>query len=61
MDEIALLIELPGNIAKSLLKKLETKLRDTFSLRIPVQVVESGSLPRHEFKAKRWRRMTNDE
>jgi phenylacetate-CoA ligase len=57
MDEIELLIELPGNIAKSLLKKLETKLRDTFSLRIPVQVVESGSLPRHEFKAKRWRRI----
>jgi phenylacetate-CoA ligase len=57
MDEIELLIDLPGNIAKSLLKKLETKLRDTFSLRIPVRIVKSGSLPRHEFKAKRWRRL----
>ena len=57
MDEIELLIDLPGNVAKSLLKKLETKLRDTFSLRIPVRIVKSGSLPRHEFKAKRWRRL----
>jgi phenylacetate-CoA ligase len=55
MHEIELLIEVPGNVAKSLLKKLEIKLRDTFSLRIPVRLVESGSLPRHEFKAKRWR------
>jgi phenylacetate-CoA ligase len=55
MHEIELLIEVPGNVAKSLLKKLEAKLRDTFSLRIPVRLVESGSLPRHEFKAKRWR------
>ena len=55
MDEIELLIETDPNIAKSLLKKLEARLRDTFSLRIPVRLVDSGSLPRHEFKAKRWR------
>jgi phenylacetate-CoA ligase len=53
MDEIELLIEAPGNVVKH----LETKLRDTFSLRIPVHLVEAGSLPRHEFKAKRWRRV----
>ena len=55
MHEIELLIEVPDHSASSLVKKLETKLRDTFSLRIPVKLAESGSLPRHEFKAKRWR------
>jgi phenylacetate-CoA ligase len=55
MHEIELLIEVPDAAAASLVKKLETKLRDTFSLRIPVKLAELGSLPRHEFKAKRWR------
>lgn len=57
MDEIELLIEVPGNVSKSLLKRLESKLRDTFSMRIPVRVADDGSLPRHEFKAKRWRKV----
>jgi phenylacetate-CoA ligase len=55
MDEIELLVETDPNIAKSLLKKLESRLRDTFSLRIPVRLVDGGTLPRHEFKARRWR------
>ena len=55
MDEIELLVEMDGNIAKSALKRLESKLRDTFSLRITVKLVEPDSLPRHEFKARRWR------
>ena len=55
MDEIELLIELDGNVAKPLLKRIEAKLKDTFSLRIPVRLTEPNSLPRHEFKAKRWR------
>ncbi len=55
MDEIELLVEMDGNVAKPLLKRIETKLRDTFSLRIPVKLAEPQSLPRHEFKAKRWR------
>ena len=55
MDEIELLVEIDGNVAKPLLKRIETKLRDTFSLRIPVKLAEPQSLPRHEFKAKRWR------
>ena len=33
---------------------LEASLQESFSLRIPVEIVESGSLPRHEMKAKRW-------
>ncbi|MFO1485981.1 MAG: AMP-binding protein [Verrucomicrobiaceae bacterium] len=55
MDEIELVIEMDGNVAKQMLKKLEAKLRDTFSLRIPVRIAEPETLPRHEFKAKRWR------
>lgn len=55
MDEIELVVEMDGNVAKPLLKKIESKLRDTFSLRIPVKLAEPNSLPRHEFKAKRWR------
>ncbi len=57
MDEIELLIEVPGNVSKALIKRLEAKLRDTFSMRIPVRLVEADSLPRHEFKAKRWRKV----
>lgn len=60
MDEIELLVEIDGNIAKQLLKKIESKLRDTFSLRIPVKIAEPDSLPRHEFKAKRWRLVTQE-
>ncbi len=55
MDEIELLVEMDGSEAKQSLKRLESKLRDTFSLRIPVRLAEPESLPRHEFKAKRWR------
>jgi phenylacetate-CoA ligase len=55
MDEIELVVEMDGNVAKQLLKKIESKLRDTFSLRIPVRLAEPDSLPRHEFKARRWR------
>ncbi|MDZ4405873.1 AMP-binding protein [Prosthecobacter sp.] len=55
MDEIELLVEVDGNVAKPMLKRIEAKLRDTFSLRIPVQLAEPNSLPRHEFKARRWR------
>lgn len=55
MDEIELLVEIDANVAKSRLHQLESRLRDAFSLRIPVRLVENGSLPRHEFKARRWR------
>lgn len=57
MDEIELLIEIPGNVPKNLLKRIESKLRDTFSMRIPVRLVDPDSLPRYEFKARRWRKV----
>lgn len=60
MDEIELLIEMDGNIAKSLLKRVENKLRDTLHLRIPVKVVDPGTLPKGEFKSKRWRRVDGE-
>jgi phenylacetate-CoA ligase len=34
--------------------KLEHSLQESFSLRIPVKQVGTGTLPRHEMKAKRW-------
>lgn len=58
MDDIEVLIELIDEAAAmDLPKRLEARLRDTFSLRIPVTLVEPNSLPRHEFKAKRWRKV----
>ncbi len=57
MDEIQLLVEVDGNLARNLLKRLESRLRDTFALRIPVFLAETGALPRFEFKAKRWRQI----
>jgi len=40
-----------------LVKRLETALRTTFALRIPVSHVPAGSLPRFEMKSKRWARV----
>ncbi|MFL3659885.1 MAG: phenylacetate--CoA ligase family protein, partial [Opitutales bacterium] len=37
-----------------LIEKFEKQLREAFSLRIPVSVSASGSLPRFEMKARRW-------
>jgi phenylacetate-CoA ligase len=54
MDELELRVEVAEDAPKNLLKRLESRLRDTFSLRIPVHQACPGSLPRHEFKARRW-------
>ena len=50
MVEIKIEVEAEPEIAKL----VETGLRDAFSLRIAVQSVEAGTLPRFEMKAKRW-------
>jgi phenylacetate-CoA ligase len=39
---------------------LERALQESFSLRIPVEIMESGSLPRHEMKAKRWQKVNEN-
>ncbi len=56
MDEIEVVAEITGDAPREVLRALETKLRDTFALRIPVRLAEPNALPRHEFKAKRWLR-----
>lgn len=38
----------------ALARRVQTALRDAFSLRIPVAAVGRGTLPRFEMKAKRW-------
>lgn len=57
MDEVTLTVELAAGVDDSLLHRLQDRLRDTFSLRIPVKLAPQGSLPRFEFKAKRWRKV----
>ncbi len=46
-----------GELPADLSRRLEAAFRGAFQLRIPVTVVDSGSLPRFELKAKRWRRL----
>jgi len=35
-------------------RRVQRELADALTLRIPVQVVEPGALPRFEFKSQRW-------
>lgn len=56
MDEIELLVEVSIPQDSAVIAALATRLRDAFSLRIPVRAVPIGSLPRHEFKSRRWQR-----
>ncbi len=59
MEELTVTVELnPGQAdAEEIVHKLEDRLRDTFLLRIPVKIASNGSLPRFEFKAKRWKKV----
>lgn len=50
MLEVKIRIESEENIVSL----LECALQESFSLRIPVETVEYGSLPRQEMKARRW-------
>ena len=51
MTELAIEIESDDDTAAS---RLAAKLTDSFTLRIPVTRVITGTLPRFELKAKRW-------
>ncbi|MBL8173360.1 MAG: AMP-binding protein [Bryobacterales bacterium] len=42
---------------RDLAHRLESALRDALALRIPVRLVDPGTLPRYEMKAKRWIRV----
>lgn len=50
---VELLVSIESARADSV-RALEAALTHAFSLRIPVRLVPPGSLPRFEFKAKRW-------
>lgn len=56
MQEILLHIEPDQDCADTadLIFRVETALRAAFNLRFPVSLVEPGTLPRFELKAKRW-------
>ena len=49
MDEIALQVECPVHIVP----RLQEELHVAFNLRVPIEIVEPGTLPRFELKAKR--------
>jgi phenylacetate-CoA ligase len=59
MDEVAITIEPTDGCAAAapLAAKLESELKSSFALRIPVSIAAPGALPRFEMKAKRWVRL----
>lgn len=54
MAELEVSIEADAKARPDLAERVQRELADAFTLRIPVRVVEEGSLPRFEFKSKRW-------
>ena len=54
MAELEVSIEADSKARPDLAERVQRELADAFTLRIPVRVVEEGSLPRFEFKSKRW-------
>ena len=53
--EVSLEVELESDMSNDeTAHKLESALNSVFSLRIPVTILERGSLPRFEMKAQRW-------
>ncbi len=54
MAELEVSIEVEAKAKPDLGERVARELADAFTLRIPVRVVEAGSLPRFEFKSKRW-------
>jgi phenylacetate-CoA ligase len=59
MDQLRLLIEPVAGRSdpQQLVGALQSALSATFPMRIPVQLVSEGSLPRFEMKARRWTRI----
>ena len=51
---VELKLEIESLSGTSLAKQLQEALWDQFQLRIPVEIVEPGTLPEQEFKAQRW-------
>ena len=58
MAEIRIRVELADfekDSKAEIVERMAEALRDRFALRIPVELAAAGSLPRHEFKSRRWR------
>ncbi len=56
MDELTLAIEPVAGChdPAAVVRRLQKELQDAFALRVPVNVVALGTLPRFEMKARRW-------
>ena len=54
MAEREVTIEADPAASPNLADRVARELADAFTLRIPVRLVEPDSLPRFEFKSKRW-------
>lgn len=60
MAELALEVEVADSAAPAKLQqRLEQSFQNSLNLRVPVQLLPPGSLPRFEMKAQRWVRVTN--
>jgi phenylacetate-CoA ligase len=57
LSELTVQVEASGDDDAGLAHRLETALRNAFALRIPVEMVGRGTLPRFEMKAQRWVRV----
>ena len=56
LPEISIQIEPMPNAPKDLQQQVAEALRTQFLLRVPVEAVPPGSLPRFEMKARRWQK-----
>ncbi len=55
MTELTVRVEATaGQDVQMICKQVAQAARDALQLRVPVVAAESGALPRHEFKARRW-------
>lgn len=54
LTELSIEVEPEPACGDGLARRIEGRLRDALSLRIPVRLVEAGGLPRFEMKARRW-------
>jgi len=54
MAELEVAVETGKEHDEELVARISRELADAFTLRIPVRIAAPGSLPRFEFKSKRW-------
>jgi phenylacetate-CoA ligase len=57
LSELTVQVEALSEGDAGLAHRLEAALRNAFALRIPVEMVARGTLPRFEMKAQRWVRV----